>query len=776
MNTTPSWEAARNGLPGDLNVTNHANQVDQLLGTHGITALYTGSALVTPSGGANFTWLSYGTTTDLDQPFTLPGGHTSIGRVIIPVNPVGNGADLLVGLYPDNGSGAPNTASLLSGTVIPASWINNLSAPSGISNGGPLATARFNTLYMSGGFTQTTWAAPSGGPGGSATTASQTTSGNFIITAGGSDPASNVSVATVVTSQYAGGGVEQLSVPQPSLPVGTEGGVIAATASALVYAGGGTQPTVGGSVVTPVAAVWTASWNPNTGAIGSWSAQTSLPQPAYQCSGATYNNTVYVVGGQNNTGTLNTVYYATINNGQISAWSQGSALPTAVILPTVAVIGNWLIVVGGLNAGSNTGAYYAPLNPDGSPGAWNTAPSLPSAVSAYNSGWNAVTAGNVMALLTGTTGGIGFSDAVQMLTFTATGPADQWYSTHWSHATAEQYGAFARGDGGYDLVALNYPNNYYEYTKLVPVPMLSVPLPATGLTAGAVYHVVLQQRPSGSSSSYLQYGITNAALTADALKSSRHSGTWVTAQSGYSMPMSVYDNTATGAILHTWEDPTSTGSAYTSNLAARASTLLYNQYQLPIGLCEATNLPNDPLNSNPTFTSGTSPWTATNCTLAQSSAQTHGGFAFSGLMTPNGTSATVFVQSENVPINSGTAITNPGRFYQVNGWVYSSTGWSSVSVSINWYDRTGTYLSTSSNPVSVPAATWTNLVNYFNPPLGAAQAAIVPTESGTPGVTNTLYLSNVTLTAASELTTTAAPVSQITYASVWTPTSVTQLA
>ena len=203
---------------------------------------------------------------------------------------------------------------------------------------------------------------------------------------------------------------------------------------------------------------------------------------------------------------------------------------------------------------------------------------------------------------------------------------------------------------------------------------MSVPLPASSLTAGATYHVVLQQRPSGTASDYLQYGINSASLPSDALKSSRHSGTWTTIQTGYSMPMAVYDNTANSPVLHTWSDPASTGSTYSSNLAAKTSTLVYNQYNLPFGLCEATALPNDPLNSNPTFTSGTSPWTATNCTLTQSSTQTHGGFAFSGLITPNGTSASVFIQSENVPINAGTAVTNPGRFYQVNGWVYSPTG------------------------------------------------------------------------------------------------------
>jgi hypothetical protein len=786
MPTTARWEAARNGLPGDLNATNHAAQVDQFLGTHGITPIYEGNQLVTPSGGAfpvptgaAFTWLTYGTATDFAQPFTMPGGHTAIGRITAPVQPVGNGADLLVSLYPDNGSGAPNTANLLAATMVPAPHLASLTAPSGLGAGGPLTAARFNTLYSTGGLNTVTWGGAAGNINGAAGFASSTTSGNYFINVGGSlvtgGPAANTN--DVLTVKFVSSGVLGLPVPQPGLPTTLGDAAVTTTTGSVIVVGGYTYSPSAAALST----VFTASWDSANGVIGSWSTQAALPQALWALCAAASGNTVYVVGGLTNSNALvNTVYWATVNNGQISAWNTTS-YPLNIYRPAVAVIQGHLVVAGGATVYGGTtdtaAVYYAAINSDGSLGAWRAGPSIPIPFDTLGTQQSFTFTSHALILLGGVSNTVGTNN-FQVLSFDANGPADTWYSVNLgglSNSTG-QIGAFLLGSGEHQVFYLDYSNQSYTYTDAAPVPMVSVPLPASGLTAGGKYHVVLQQKPSQSASDYLQYGITQNALPSDALKSSRHSGTWITARTGFSAPMTVYDRTAGGSVLHTWDDPASTGSSATSNIAARTTTMLYNGYGLPYGVCEATALPNDPLNANPTFTTGTTPWTATNCTLTQSSTQTHGGFPFSGLITPNGTSATVSAQSELVPISAGNALTQGARWYLLNGWLYSPTGWSTVPLSVNWYDRNGTLLSTSSSTVSLTAATWTNETLYFDAPAGAAQAAIVITESGTPAAGNTLYLSNVTLTAAPELAETLAPVSQITYSGSWPPTGVTQLA
>ena len=55
MATTPAWQAARTGFPGNLNAVNASAHINQALGTHAMQPVCQGNALVTPSGGANFT-------------------------------------------------------------------------------------------------------------------------------------------------------------------------------------------------------------------------------------------------------------------------------------------------------------------------------------------------------------------------------------------------------------------------------------------------------------------------------------------------------------------------------------------------------------------------------------------------------------------------------------------------------------------------------------------------------------------------------------------------
>lgn len=775
MPTPPNWEAAVDGVPGNLNATNHAAELTQFLGTHSPNFLYTGNNILSPDGGPNFTWLSLGNTVDFSQPFTMPGGHSAIGRVTLPINTVGNGADLFVGLYADNGSNAPDITNLLSASVVPAAHINALSATSGLSSGGPLAAARFNANGCTGGDNFFAWAPPASFGGGGALNSCTAASGNFIITAGGDDGSGNP-LGAVATTEFLGGTSVALAQAQPAIPQPADMAGITVVGTNVMFAGG--------SAVSGVTTnVWVASWDVQAGQIGNWSLQTALPQGVYRHGMAAKGNTVYVVGGQITGSTVvSNVYFNTLNNGQTGTWQTGPSLPVALSAMACTVIGNWLIVAGG-NTSSvsfptpSTGLYYARINSaDGSLDYWRTGPSVPVAYATENGGWSMGISDGVLNLFMGLTTA-SFINQNQSISFDDNGPSDQWFSTKLPHATITQCGAMALGFGNYQLISLNFPNSDYDTTQLIPVPLISVPLLATGLTGGSKYHIVLQQQGSASASDYLQFGVSSAALSFDAIKSNRHSGSWSAALTGSSMPLTLFDNaTGTGAPLHTWEDPTATGSNYTSNLASRTSTILTNRHGVIYGLCESTLLPNDPLNINPTFTSGVANWTPSGCTFTQSSAQTHGGFSFSGLMTPN-TTTNPSVTSELERIIAVAPLFNNSQWYTVNGWFYSVTGWGTFNLNINWYTSTQTLISTSSSVTSLAANTWKNVVNTFQPPSNAFYASIGIVQTGSTTNANLLYCSNVTLSSSIELTKSFATVSEVTSSSAgWPPTGITQLA
>lgn len=796
MPSTPSWEGAINGASSNLEAVNHAGQLGQFLGTHFFNTIYKGNSIVSPNGGTQFVWqFLRDNTLDLSQPFTMPGGSTAIGRVVVPMTTfasseaLANSSSVLVSLCPDNGSGSPNTSAPLASTNVSGAWLNELGSaldfvttgtpqPPATTAGQPLTNQYYNTRYASGGIVSTPWGGPTADASGSVSqNPSVAVSGNFLIMAGGFTTAYITAVNTV---QYLGGTTIANAIPQPALPTGTQYGYLATTSNSVVIAGG----IVTGSVVTTN--TWVAGWNPNTGVIGTWSAQAPLPTGLYLGASASFNNTVYVLGGFNTT-TKATVYYANVSNGQLTSWVAGPPLPQATVSATAGVIGNWLIVAGGqstVNATSSfNNVWYTKINPDGSlGGSWRAGPNLPVGIATFGVGWDTVvtdytfsTVGGFINNNTSTT-----TNAIQTLSVSPTdGPADTWVTSQWRESGVEMVAGFAKGDGTYALINTNIPQSTAFATSLISNPIMSIPLPATGLTPGNTYHVVFQAVHKNEDSTAIEIGTADATpLPLPFLVSTRHSGVWTTNSGGasHAILMTVYDQTVGGSILHTWEDPTVTGSTVTSNQAMRTSTFVYNNKKLPIGVLESTTLPNDPMNKNPTFTSGVSSWTPTNATFVQSNAQVHGGFSFSGLFTPNGTAAAPNVNSELIPVVGNLPLFDNGQWFLVNGWLYSPTGYSSVSLSVIWYDSSSTAISTSSNVRSIPAATWTNFFNYFLPPAGTAFASISVVESGTPSSSNTLFLSNVTLALSPEAARVYSPVAQITYGSaVFPPTGIVQL-
>lgn len=775
--TTPASSAAQNGLPGNLDTTNASAQINQFLGTHGISAAYDGTLTLntTVYGNGGTSWVNFGNGTDLDQPFTLSG--TSIGRVTLPLNPVGNGANVLVTLYPDNGSGSPNTATPLASTMVTAEELLALAAPNGIDGTIPLANEDNNSGYIidpgSNGpaITTTPYATPSASGGGSAQLfASWTSDGNFFIAVGGQDNL-GVAQAGVATIEYQGDGVVALPTPQPALPIGLNAAAVTICNGCVVVVGGGTGAT--GNTLTNQ--VLTASWDNSTGLIGTWSTQTVYPISVYFAGAAGYGNYVYVAGGQTGVGPTNTaaVYSASVTNGQVSAWQRLADLPVALNGFVIEAVNGWLIAMGGLNAGLSqvTTTYYAQINGDGTIGPWQNGPTIPYATSAFGPGFTGCVAGNLVNLLCGNSNASVKNSATMAVTATGLGA---WQSFFWNEGGIFPAAAFPGNQGQYDIIALRMDlGGFTEFGTMGPVPLISVPLYATGLTNGSTYHVVMRQFQNATSSDYTEFGLGDILSgVPNSLVASRHGTSWSTYSALLAVPISVYNTAAVGNLRHLWQDP----DQY--NTAQQTTSLLYDNLGLLIGELDVTMKPNNPLNSNPTFTSGVSPWTVTNGTFTQSSTQTHGGFAFSGLLTPTGGFTTAFVSSEQVPVSQGRGpFYGASRWYLADGWFYSTPGWPNFQLNVNWYDHGGNFLSTTTgSTVSLAAATWTHVQAFAEAPATAAFGAVVPAEFGSPNNTRLLYCSDVFLVISPECVGAFTSAATVDYANgPWPPTSVTQL-
>ena len=139
-----------------------------------------------------------------------------------------------------------------------------------------------------------------------------------------------------------------------------------------------------------------------------------------------------------------------------------------------------------------------------------------------------------------------------------------------------------------------------------------------------------------------------------------------------------------------------------------------------------------PVNANPSFQAGISPWAAQGgAALAQSSAQVfasapQGLPQYSLQVTPDGISTTPGAVSEREPITGGTA-------YTASAWFYSAAGYvPGAQVIISWYNSGGALITTSAAAAAIPAAGWTQVTVTGTSPSNAASAAITVQFTGTP--------------------------------------------
>ena len=752
--SSPVWNAAQAGLVGNAAATAASAQVNQLLTTHPDTLLYQGASILTPNGTGGIPWAYQLSTVDLDQPFTMSG--TTIGRVQIPLLAVGDGADLLVSLCADNGSGLPGT--VITQARVPASWIAQLGAVSGVPGpsasiaamqytNSPLAVAQFNRLHM-GPYNSVGWTYPTSGGGGPSTGPCSASFGGYFIQMGGSSGSTYYN--NVYTISFNTSGDLLQAVPQPPLPVATDGtscAVVATDSSGnntIVFMGGQTASGVYSS------AVYTASFDTATGAVSAWTTQTSTPVANNLFGAATYNGYVYMIGGSN-PGKA-TVYYAQVSNGQISSWTATTPLPVAQGLSYAVAANGFLFVFGGFITSNLNTSYCAPINPNGSIGTWMQMGNLPVSVELSNGNVNQPL-GDYAIL--GNGGG-----SLLMLSVTADGPDIGWQGSNFP--SGGLYYANAEAGPGQWIYYGIYTTTY-SYLDVTLTPCISVPLPATGLTGGATYHILMQQQ-GGDLNDYLRMHTDHGMFPGlpTAWSSPRGQYAWTPRDSEFGVPIQIYDQTVTGTPWHTWEDN-----------GARITTLVYatTPDQRLLGLCEATRM-GLALNQNQGFESGTSPWTVTGGTLVQSTAESYSGL-HAALVTPNGVASQVSITSELLPCL-------PGQSVSVSGWSWlTSAVTNDLSLSIAWYTVGGSYLSSSGNYVSSGAGAWTQLVNAFTAPTGAYQCAIVAALQGTPATSNLWYLDGLyatyTYTGPQQSTVTQVNYSG-TYPNPWPTTGTTILA
>lgn len=724
---TPQWNARHNGLLGDASAMANAADVNQLLGTHAQAEIHQGAPILTPTGsGASITQPLL-SAVDIDQPFVLSG--TSIGRVQIPLLPTGNGADLLVSLCANNG-GTPG--NLVEQVRIPAAWIAQLAAAEGLDSAGPVTIAANNALRFSG-WQSVPWSPPATGPTGGLGTAQMAQSGSYMVFAGGVNASSGAATATVAVITWTGGNAVSSPVPGPALPQALQSGGLAVTTDSLCYVGGASSANAAQSTV------YLASWDPSTAAIGTWSLQTNFPTTIVFPGIAAYapTDTVYVAGGSTNyapaTNIVSSVYYATITSGQITGWTAAPPFPAAIADPSVAVIGDYLIVAGGFLASGNgsPGIYYTPLNTTtGAPGQWYPVPPIPTGLGINTQGTPAFSDTGIVWVQTfGTSSGFPVQDTLT-LTWTPSGPGI------WVHQVSplavlnqDQVTALmAAGDGSYQ--AFNFQDTAYLTAEVVTVPMISVPLPVTGLSNGTTYHLLLQQI-GGDENDYLSTFLDSAVFSGNptALSSARLAYNWTAVgAAGTAVPVQIFNNSAPppGVLpLHTWDDS-----------GARITTLVNNTTPdlALIGLCEATVMVTA-ANENTGAANTLAPWVATGGTLARSQAEVFEGlWAFQ--LTPDGVSSNSYMQSEFLNCLPGQSIT-------ISGWVWCTAAVTSdFSLSINWYTNGSVLINTSSNVISIPGATWTFVTNTFTATTsggGAYRYTLNPTLSGTQAASNVTY-------------------------------------
>lgn len=130
--------------------------------------------------------------------------------------------------------------------------------------------------------------------------------------------------------------------------------------------------------------VYYAETNPD-GSLASWHTTTSLPSPRAGMCALVYDDVVYMIGGLNSGGSLNSVIYASINlDGTLGPWIDTTSLPESRSYVRAVLIGDSIYVVGGetwdtvVETPKKT-VFETAVKPDRTVGDWTQLQDLPEA-------------------------------------------------------------------------------------------------------------------------------------------------------------------------------------------------------------------------------------------------------------------------------------------------------------------------------------------------------------------------------------------------------------
>lgn len=184
------------------------------------------------------------------------------------------------------------------------------------------------------------------------------------------------------------------------------------TKNRLFILGGATGPG------TSSANVYSATINID-GTLGSWVASTSLPVALYGGYCFITKNKLYYVGGSSGSNSVATVYSAIISDtGYLGAWSTETSMPGVSSLGNIFVTKNRVYIFGGVTSSIGDTAfatvYTALINSDGSLGTWSTG--APLATKNHSSGL--VATSSKIYLCSGQSPSAGYTSAVQVASIT----------------------------------------------------------------------------------------------------------------------------------------------------------------------------------------------------------------------------------------------------------------------------------------------------------------------------------------------------------------------
>lgn len=142
------------------------------------------------------------------------------------------------------------------------------------------------------------------------------------------------------------------------------------------------------------------------------------------------------------------------------------------------------------------------------------------------------------------------------------------------------------------------------------------------------------------------------------------------------------------------------------------------------------------VNDNPTFETNTADWSGTGGTLVRVTDQKHLGTA-SARITPTGAAADTFIATAWKPMDGGT-------LYEISGWIRCAVS-RSITLRLDFYDATPTFLGNISKTITVSANTWTRFKVSGVSPLGTTQGPMLAIMSGTPAASNIMWLDDAYL-------------------------------